>query len=75
MAAYGGYLGMWDWAVVWPVFTGAMKFLSYAGLAIVAAVLFAIPQIQYRRDKEGYFLMTEDYEAYKELKAKQAQAK
>ena len=23
LAAYGGYLGMWDWAVVWPVFTVA----------------------------------------------------
>lgn len=70
MAAYGGYLGMWDWAVVWPVMTGAMKFLSYAGVVVVAVVLLAIPQIQYRMDKEGYFLITEDYEAYKELKAK-----
>lgn len=72
MAAYGGYLGMWDWAVVWPVFTVVMKYLSYAGVVIVAVVLLAIPQIQYRKDKEGYFLMTEDYEAYKELKEKQA---
>ena len=72
MAAYGGYLGMWDWAVVWPVFTVVMKYLSYAGIAIVFIALLAIPQIQYRKDKEGYFLMTEDYEAYKELKAKKA---
>ena len=75
MAAYGGYLGMWDWAVVWPVFTVAMKFLSYAGVAIVFIVLMAIPQIQYMKDKEGYFLMTEDYEAYKELHEKQHAAK
>lgn len=72
MAAYGGYLGMWDWAVIWPVMTGAMKFLSYAGVAIVAIVLLIIPQLQYRADKEGYFLIIEDYEAYKELKAKRA---
>ena len=72
MAAYGGYLGMWDWAVVWPVFTVVMKYLSYIGVAIIFVVLLAIPQIQYRMDKEGYFLMTEDYEAYKELKAKKA---
>ena len=72
MAAYGGYLGMWDWAVVWPVFTVVMKYLSYAGVAIIFVALLAIPQIQYRKDKEGYFLMTEDYEAYKELKAKKA---
>lgn len=68
MAAYGGYLGMWDWAVVWPVMTGIMKFLSYAGVAIVFAALIAIPQIQYKKDKKGYFLITENYEAYKELK-------
>ncbi len=69
MAAYGGYLGMWDWAVVWPVFTVVMKYLSYFGIAVVLVALLAIPQIQYWKDKKGYFLMTEDYEAYKELKA------
>ena len=73
MAAYGGYLGMWDWAIVWPVFTVLMKYLSYAGLAIVIIALITIPQIQYRLDKDGYFLMTEDWEAYKELKAKKAE--
>lgn len=74
MAAYGGYLGMWDWAVVWPVFTVLMKYLSYAGIAIVVIGLLAIPQIQYHRDKEGYFLMTRDWEAYKEHKRKQTKA-
>jgi PTS system ascorbate-specific IIC component len=68
MAAYGGYLGMWDWAVVWPVMTGVMKLLSYAGVVIVVAALILIPQLQYRKDKEGYFLMTEDYQKYKEMK-------
>jgi PTS system ascorbate-specific IIC component len=70
MAAYGGYLGMWDWAVIWPVMTGVMKFLSYAGIALIVIVLVIIPQIQYRMDKDNYFLITEDYEAYKEKKAK-----
>lgn len=70
MAAYGGYLGMWDWAVIWPVMTGVMKFLSYAGVVLVVAGLLIIPQIQYRMDKKGYFLMAEDYEAYKALKQK-----
>jgi len=68
MAAYGGYLGMWDWAVVWPVMTVLMKFLSYAGVAICVIVLLVIPQLQYRADKEGYFMMTENYEKYKEMK-------
>lgn len=35
---------------------------------IVVIVLLAIPQIQYRKDKKGYFLITEDYEAYRALK-------
>ncbi|MFV0238490.1 MAG: PTS ascorbate transporter subunit IIC [Lacrimispora sphenoides] len=69
MAAYGGYLGMWDWAVIWPVFTVIMKYLSYIGIGVVLVALLAIPQIQYWKDKKGYFLMTEDYEAYKEMKA------
>lgn len=68
MAAYGGYLGMWDWAVVWPVMTGVMKYLSYAGIVLCAIVLIIIPQIQYRLDKKGYFKMTENYEEYKEMK-------
>ena len=49
---------------------GTMKFLSYAGVAIVAVALLAIPQLEYRADKEGYFLVTEDYEKYKEMKNK-----
>lgn len=68
MAAYGGYLGMWDWAVVWPVMTGVMKVLSYGGIALVVIALAVIPQLQYRKDKEGYFMITEDYEKYKEMK-------
>ena len=69
MAQYGGYLGMFDWATVWPLMTVIMKYLGYAGVAVVAIALLAIPQIEYRMDKKGYFLITEDYEAYKEYKA------
>ncbi len=66
LAQYGGYLGMWDWAVIWPGFTVTMKYLGYAGVAIIAIILILIPQIQYRRNKDTYFLITDDYEAYKE---------
>ncbi len=69
IASYGGYLGMFDWAVIWPAFTVAMKFLGYAGVALVVLVLIAIPQLQYRANPEGYFLCVEDYEAYKAKKA------
>jgi ascorbate PTS system EIIC component len=75
MAAYGGYLGMWDWAVVWPVFTILMKFLSYFGVAIIVAFLVIIPQLQYRSDKKNYFLVTDDYEQYKANKLEEANAK
>ena len=68
MAAYGGYLGMFDWATVWPVMTVLMKYLSWAGVVICVVGLLALPQIEYLKDKKGYFLITEDYEAYKEYK-------
>lgn len=68
LAQYGGYLGMFDWATVWPAFTVVMKYLGYAGVAVVVIALLAIPQIEYRLDKKGYYLITEDYEAYKEYK-------
>ncbi len=68
MAAYGGYLGMFDWATVWPIMTVLMKYLSWAGVIICVVGLLALPQIEYLKDKKGYFLITEDYEAYKEYK-------
>ena len=73
LANYGGYLGMFDWDTVWPIMTVVMKFLGYAGVAIVVVALLAIPQIEYRMDPEGYFLITEDYDAYVEhIEAKKA---
>lgn len=69
-AAHGGYLGMWDWAVVWPAFAWLMNNLGWIGLGVIVVVLVAIPQIQYARNKDTYFLITEDYDAYVELKAK-----
>ena len=74
MAAYGGYLGMWDWAVVWPIMTGLMKFLSYAGLVIAVIALIAIPQLQYRANKDTYFMEVEDYQKCKEIRAQKAAA-
>lgn len=64
MAPFGGYLGMFDWVSVWPLFTVLMKFLSYAGIGIIVIGLLAIPQLQYRKNPEGYFLITEDYDEY-----------
>ena len=69
LAAYGGYLGMWDWAVVWPVFTVIMKYAGYIGVGIVVIGMLAIPQIQYALNKDTYFLVTDDYDAYVKKKA------
>lgn len=66
LSKYGGYLGMLDWATVWPGFTILMKFLGYAGIAVVILILLAIPQLQYRKNPKGYFMQVEDYEKYKE---------
>ncbi|MEG0526849.1 MAG: PTS transporter subunit IIC, partial [Longicatena sp.] len=73
LAAYGGYLGMFDWATVWPMFTVIMKFAGYFGIAIVILILLAIPQIQYRKHPDTYFLIAEDYEEYlKKMEAQKA---
>lgn len=73
LAVYGGYLGMFDWVTVWPAFTIIMKFLGYAGIGVVILILLAIPQLQYRKHKDTYFLVAEDYDAYLEkIKAQKA---
>ncbi|MDY5252909.1 MAG: PTS ascorbate transporter subunit IIC [Erysipelotrichaceae bacterium] len=66
LAPYGGYLGMFDWATVWPMFTVIMKYAGYIGVGIVVIILIAIPQLQYRKHPDTYFLITEDYDAYLE---------
>jgi len=73
LAAYGGYLGMWDWAVVWPAFTYFLHFMAsygeivgFVGVGIIVVGMLAIPQIQYARHKDTYFLITDDYPAYLE---------
>ncbi|SUO93583.1 PTS ascorbate transporter subunit IIC [Suttonella ornithocola] len=62
---FGGYLGMWDWAVIWPGFTTLMHYTAFIGFGIVIFILILIPQLQYRSNPEGYFLIVDDYEEYK----------
>lgn len=75
LAVYGGYLGMFDWAVTWPIMTFIMKNLGYIGLAIVVIAFIAIPQLQYRANKETYFMEVEDWEQCKKIRAEKAAAK
>ncbi|MGX7244457.1 PTS ascorbate transporter subunit IIC [Enterococcus quebecensis] len=73
LSQYGGYIGMFDWATVWPVMTIVMKYLGYFGVGLVVVLLLAIPQLQYRANPEGYFLIAEDYDEYvKKMAAKGA---
>lgn len=68
LAQFGGYIGMFDWVTVWPLFTVIMKFLGYFGVAIIVIGLLLIPQLQYRRHPKTYFMITEDYEEYEKIK-------
>ncbi|ALR99898.1 PTS ascorbate transporter subunit IIC [Enterococcus silesiacus] len=73
LSQYGGYIGMFDWATVWPIMTIMMKYLGYIGVGLVVILLLAIPQFQYRANPEGYFLIAEDYDEYvKKMAAKKA---
>lgn len=66
LSQYGGYIGMFDWATAWPLFTVIMKVLGYVGVAVVVIGLLLIPQLQYRRNPEGYFMIVDNYEEYTE---------
>jgi len=70
LAKFGGYLGMFDWDTLWPAFTVIMKFLGVFGIFIVVIILLIIPQLEYRKDPDNYFLMVNDYEEYKKNKNK-----
>ena len=43
-----------------------MKNLQYVGIAIVILGMLIIPQLQYKKRKDDYFLIVEDYEKYAE---------
>ncbi len=60
-----GYLGMWDWAILWPGLTWLMHNFNYIGYALVILFFIVVPQIEYYRNPKGYFLMVSDYEEYK----------
>lgn len=66
LAAFGGWHGNFDWDTVWVGFGLLLKNAGYIGVALVALFLLAIPQLQYRKNKEHYFQVAEDYEAYLE---------
>jgi PTS system ascorbate-specific IIC component len=64
LAKFGGWHGNFDFDTVWPVIGVLMKNFQYVGLGIAVVALLAIPQFQYRRNKNGYFKIAEDYDEY-----------
>lgn len=64
---YGGVGFQVDNAITLAIFSPIWKYLGWAGYALVLIVMLAIPQIQYLKNKKGYFLAAEDWEQYKEV--------
>ena len=67
---FGGGHGNFDWDTVWPFIGVVMNNFQYVGVAVIVVLLLAIPQIIYHRNKDTYFLIAEDFDAYKEVMAK-----
>lgn len=64
LAQHGGWHGNFDFATVWPVIGVLMNNFQYIGLGIVFVCLLAIPQLQYRKNKQSYFKIAENYDEY-----------
>ncbi|WP_244833518.1 PTS ascorbate transporter subunit IIC [Clostridium sp. BJN0001] len=66
LSQFGGWHGNFDFDTVWPVIGILMKNFQYVGFVVVVLALLIIPQIQYRKNKQNYFRIAEDYEGYME---------
>lgn len=64
---FSGFTFQFDWALELGIFAPVLK-LGVGGLITMLVVLLLIPQLQYwlTKDKEDYFLVASDYQAYKE---------
>lgn len=60
MGSFGGYVGNLDWATLWPLMGYIMKYLAVPGVIVCIVGMLAIPQLQYRRNKENYFNVGEE---------------
>lgn len=60
---YGGVGFQVDNAITLSAFSPLWKYLGWAGYALVLVIMLAIPQIQYLKNKKGYWLAAEDWDA------------
>jgi len=66
-AQYGGVGFQVDNAITLAAFSPIWKYLGWIGYVLVLVILLAVPQIQYLKNKKGYWLAAEDWEQYKEV--------
>ena len=59
MSGFGGYVGNFDWATLWPAMGFIIKYLSIPGVLLCIVGMLVIPQLQYRHNKERYFDLAE----------------
>jgi PTS system ascorbate-specific IIC component len=72
---YGGAAANFDIAA-WHTLLGVlMKNLGFVGIGVICLALILIPQLQYLKNKDTYFLVVDDYEKYKEVIAKKTNAR
>ena len=64
---YGAVGFQFDNAFMLAIFSPIWKYLGIVGYVLIIVVMLAIPQIQYLRNKKGYWLAAEDWEQYKEV--------
>ena len=62
MAAFGGYVGNFDYATLWPAIGLLMKYLAVPGIILAILGMLLIPQFQYAKNKENYWKVTEALE-------------
>lgn len=53
--AFGGWYGNLDVSTVWLAIGAIIKQFSIVGVVIAAVAMLVIPQLQYKRNEEGYF--------------------
>lgn len=66
---YGGAGMNFDNAITFPIFGLLWRNMGWIGFAIIIVALLIVPQIQYMKSKDTYWLASKDWAKYKEVMA------